>query len=109
MALVAVAQVVPLQPLKVKEVKEAEYFYMPDLLRNLPWNKGVNKHYAEAKVQSDAWLGSLRRMSPKKQAIYSSMNFPFLAATFYPRYVIYVYYNLPPCSTFYLLRTLTNL
>ena len=101
MALVAVAQAVPLKPFRTEEVKEAEYFYMPDLLGNLPWNKGVNKHYAEAKVQSDAWLGSLRRMSPKKQAIYSSMDFPFLAATFYPRYVINVPWYQPLCVILY--------
>ena len=87
MALVAQAQVVPLEPLETNAFKEAKYFYMPDLLRNLPWNKGVNKHYVEAKVQSDAWLGSLRRISPKKQKIYTSMDFPFLAAGFYPGYV----------------------
>ena len=91
MALVAEAQVAPLEPLGINKVKEAECFYMPDLLRNLPWNKGVNKHYAEVKVQSDAWLGSLRHISPKKQAIYNSMDFPFLAATFCPGYVIHVF------------------
>jgi hypothetical protein len=91
MALVAETQFAHLEPLGINEAKEVEYFYMPDLLRSLPWNKGVNKHYAEAKVQSDAWIGSLRRISPKKQAIYNSMDFPFLAAGFYPGYVIHVF------------------
>jgi hypothetical protein len=100
MALVAEAQVAPLESLGINEVKEAEYFYMPDLLRNLPWNQGVNKHYAEARVQSDAWLGSLRRVSPKKQAIYKSMDFPFLAAAFYPGYVIRVFQYPFPCFIF---------
>lgn len=91
MTRVTEAQVAPPEPFGSKEVKEAEYFYMPDLLRNLPWNKGVNKHHAEAKRQSDAWLSSLRRISPKKQAMYNSMDFPFLAAAFYPGYVIHVF------------------
>jgi hypothetical protein len=93
MALVAEAHVAPLEPLGINDVKEAEFFYMPDLLHNFPWNKGVNKHYAEAKVQSDAWIGSLRRISPKKQAIYNSMDFPFLGAAFCPGYVFHVF----PC------------
>jgi hypothetical protein len=89
MALVAKAQVAPLEALGINGVKEAEYCYMSDLLRNFPWNKGANKHYAEAKVQSDAWLGSLRQISPKKRAIYNSMDFSFLAAGFYSGYVIH--------------------
>lgn len=107
MALVAKAQVVSLAPLGINEFKETEYFYMPDLLRNLPWNKGVNKHYAEARVQSDAWLGNLRRISPKKQKIYNSMDFPFLAAVFYPGYVNHVLQYPFPCFIF-ALRILTD-
>ena len=91
MALVSEVQATLLEPPGIEKVKETEYFHMPDLLRNFPWNNGVNKHYAEAKVQSDAWLGSLQRVSPKKQAMYNSMDFPFLAAGFYPRYVIHVF------------------
>lgn len=92
MALVAEVQVATLEPLGINEVKEAEFFYMPDILRNFPWNKGVNKHYAEAKVQSDAWIASLQHISPKKQAIHNAMDFPFLAAGFYPGYVIDVFH-----------------
>jgi hypothetical protein len=42
-------------------VKEPElFFYMPDLLRNFNWNRGLNPHYKRAKAESDAWLESLR-------------------------------------------------
>lgn len=91
MASVTGAQAVTLGPLAITKVKETEYFHMPDLLHNFPWNNGLNKHYAEAKVQSDAWLGSLQRVSSKKQAMHNSMDFPFLATGFFPRYVIHVF------------------
>ena len=87
MALVTQAQVIHSEPLESTEITEGAHFYMPDLLRSFPWNKGVNKHYEVAKEQSDAWIGKLRRIPLEKQAIYSSMDFPYLAAGFYPGYV----------------------
>ncbi len=60
---------------------EPESFLMPDLLRNFPWNKGLNKHYTEAKAESDAWLESLRPFSSKGHQIYNGWDFAYLAAT----------------------------
>jgi hypothetical protein len=67
-------------------VKEPElFFYMPDLLRNFNWNRGLNLHYKQAKAESDAWLESLRPFNSLGHKIYNGWDFCYLAATSYPQ------------------------
>lgn len=62
-------------------IDELESFIMPELMRNFPWNKGLNKYYSEAKAESDAWLESLRPFSSKGHSIYNGWDFAYLAAS----------------------------
>ncbi|KAI0121702.1 terpenoid synthase [Xylariales sp. AK1849] len=64
---------------------EPEYFYMPNLLRDFDWNRGLNPHYKQAKAESDAWLEGLRPFNSLGHKIYNGWDFCYLAAASYPK------------------------
>lgn len=59
-------------------------FYIPDTLRNWPWPRRLNPHYAVCKAESAAWCESFKAFSPKAQNAFNRCDFskqPFLRQT----------------------------
>ena len=50
--------------------------HIPDTLRNWPFPRHINPHYAEVKKESDAWIESLQPFdSPKRLKAYLLCDF----------------------------------
>ncbi|KAK7694474.1 Delta(6)-protoilludene synthase [Cerrena zonata] len=61
------------------------YFLIPDTLRNWPWPRHLNLHYAVCKEESAAWCESFNAFSPKAQRAFNRCDFNLLASLAFPR------------------------
>jgi hypothetical protein len=50
-------------------------FRLPDPLVHWPWPRTLNPHYAEVKLESDAWLRSFEVLDAKSQRSFDRCNF----------------------------------
>lgn len=50
-------------------------FRLPDTLRNWPWPRKINPHYAQCKEESSAWCESFQAFSPKAQQAFNRCDF----------------------------------
>jgi hypothetical protein len=50
-------------------------FRLPDPLARWPWPRTLNPHYADAKLESDAWLRSFEALDAKSQRSFDRCNF----------------------------------
>ncbi|KAF8492581.1 hypothetical protein F5888DRAFT_1589175, partial [Russula emetica] len=48
---------------------------LPDPLAHWSWPRMLNPHYAEVKLESDAWLRSFEALDPKSQRSFDRCNF----------------------------------
>ena len=49
--------------------------YLPDILRNWPWQRSLNPYYAICKAESAAWCESFKAFSPKAQDKFNRCDF----------------------------------
>ncbi|KAF8987968.1 terpenoid synthase [Cyathus striatus] len=54
--------------------------YIPDTLRNWPWQRAVNPNYEICKAESAAWAESFGAFSPKAQKAFNKCDFNLLAS-----------------------------
>jgi hypothetical protein len=50
-------------------------FRLPDPLVHWPWPRTLNPHFAEVKLESDAWLRSFEALDAKSQSSFDRCNF----------------------------------
>ncbi|KAF7309111.1 Terpene cyclase [Mycena kentingensis (nom. inval.)] len=57
---------------------------LPDTLRDWPWARNINPHYALCKKESAAWCESFRAFGPKAQSVFNRCDFNLLASLAFP-------------------------
>ena len=50
-------------------------FRLPDPLAHWPWPRTLNPHYAEVKLECDAWLRGFEALDAKSQRSFDRCNF----------------------------------
>ena len=66
-------------------------YRLPDPLAQWPWPRTLNKHYAEVKPESDAWLRGFHALDTKSQRSFDLCNFCELLFIF----IFYAKFRLP--------------
>ncbi|KAH7928453.1 terpenoid synthase [Leucogyrophana mollusca] len=61
-----------------------EVFYMPDTVVDWPWPRIINPHFEEVKLESEAWLRSLKAFTPESQKAFDKGDFCLFSALVYP-------------------------
>ncbi|KAJ6459981.1 terpenoid synthase [Mycena sanguinolenta] len=57
--------------------------HFPDTLRNWPWPRHLNPHFAVCKKESETWLEMFKAFSPKAQKAFNLCDFNLLASLVY--------------------------
>ncbi|KAF7357300.1 Terpene cyclase [Mycena sanguinolenta] len=57
--------------------------HFPDTLRNWPWPRHLNPHFAVCKNESETWFETFKAFSPKAQKAFNLCDFNLLAALVY--------------------------
>lgn len=57
---------------------------IPNTLRNWPWPRHCNPHYAECKIESAKWCEEFHAFSPKAQKAFNLCDFNLLASLAFP-------------------------
>lgn len=52
-----------------------QFYYLPDTLRNWPWQRIISPHYREAQAESVAWLESFHPFTPAAQRAFNKCDF----------------------------------
>ncbi|KAJ6475658.1 terpenoid synthase [Mycena vulgaris] len=63
----------------------APVYYLPDTLRNWPWERIISPHYLEAQAESVAWLESFHPFSPAAQRAFNKCDFSLVSALTFPK------------------------
>ncbi|KAJ6561560.1 terpenoid synthase [Mycena vulgaris] len=67
----------------------APVYYLPDTLRNWPWERIISPHYLEAQAESVAWLESFHPFSPAAQRAFNKCDFSLVSALTFPKATLY--------------------
>ena len=59
-------------------------FILPDILKDWPWPRAINPHYAECAKESQTWCESFHAFSPEAQYALNMCNPSLLGALAYP-------------------------
>ncbi|KAJ6483194.1 terpenoid synthase [Mycena sanguinolenta] len=63
--------------------QDVQLIHLPDMLRDWPWPRHVNPHFAVCKEESEAWLETFKAFSPKAQKAFNLCDFNLLASLGY--------------------------
>jgi hypothetical protein len=68
----------------VTERKATPHYFLPQTLRNWPWQRNISPHCRSCKTESATWFESFKP-TPKVQAAFNKGDYSLLAALCFPR------------------------
>ncbi|KAK7012921.1 isoprenoid synthase domain-containing protein [Favolaschia claudopus] len=64
---------------------DRQVYYLPQTLRNWPWGRLINPYYAQARMESVAWLESFCPFSSQAQHVFNKCDFSLVSALTFPK------------------------